>query len=197
VPAAVSAAAGSARPVPPGRPSPAGAADCFGAARRPRAAAPAVPRSWTLMIGRAGPASCRAGRRPGRAGEETWVIILPDHASPVVPVHRRSRLLEPDRAVNTADTGLLTHSPQMSTCARWLAALPGGPYRRCRSTSSRTLSPTQREYVCERSAPPAERARPRPPPAADEPVPPLAGNASVAVAGAGSRRAQCLGCLRD
>jgi hypothetical protein len=64
---------------------------------RSRAAAPAVPRSWTLMIGRAGPASCRAGRRPGRAGEETWVIILPDHPSPVVPVHRRSRLLEPDR----------------------------------------------------------------------------------------------------
>ena len=25
------------------------------------------------------------------------MIILPDHPSPVVPVHRRSRLLEPDR----------------------------------------------------------------------------------------------------
>jgi hypothetical protein len=49
------------------------------------------------MIGRAGPASCRAGRRSGRAGEVTWVIILPGHASPVVPVHRRSRLLEADR----------------------------------------------------------------------------------------------------
>jgi len=60
-------------------------------------AAPAVPRSWMLAIGRAGPASCRAGRRPGKAGEETWVIILPGDALPVVPVQRRSRLLEPDR----------------------------------------------------------------------------------------------------
>ncbi len=30
------------------------------------------------------------------------MIILPDHASPVVPVHRRSRLLEPDRRATPA-----------------------------------------------------------------------------------------------
>ena len=28
------------------------------------------------------------------------MIILPDHASPVVPVHRCSRLLEPDRRIS-------------------------------------------------------------------------------------------------
>jgi hypothetical protein len=38
------------------------------------------------------------GEPPARAAHcQTWVIILPDHASPVVPVHRRSRLLEPDK----------------------------------------------------------------------------------------------------
>ena len=55
-PAAFRAGAGSARPGRRGRPSPAGAAAWCGAARRPHAAAPAVPRSWTLTSGRAGPA---------------------------------------------------------------------------------------------------------------------------------------------
>jgi hypothetical protein len=36
------------------------------------------------------------------------VIILPDHPSPVVPVHRCSRLLEPDRA-SSARTLVLGH----------------------------------------------------------------------------------------
>ena len=48
---------------PPGRPSPAGAADGSGAARRPRAAIRAAPRPWRPMNGRAGPASRTAGRR--------------------------------------------------------------------------------------------------------------------------------------
>jgi TIR domain len=54
---------GSARRGPRGRPSPAWAGDWRGAARRPHAAARATPRPWKPTTGRAGPASCRAGRR--------------------------------------------------------------------------------------------------------------------------------------
>ena len=61
---------GSAGPVEPG------GAEC-GAARRSRAAAPAAPHSWTLTSGQAGPASRRAERRSGRAGEGTRPIIMP------------------------------------------------------------------------------------------------------------------------
>ena len=81
--------AGSARPGRRGRPSRAGAWDWSGAARRPRAAAPAAPRPWTLTIGRAGPASRRAGRRSGRAGEGTRMIIMPSRASPLAPSSQR------------------------------------------------------------------------------------------------------------
>jgi hypothetical protein len=60
-----------------GRLSPAGAGDGRGAARRPRAAAPAARHPWKLMTGRAGPASRRAGRRRDRAGGGTRKIMMP------------------------------------------------------------------------------------------------------------------------
>jgi hypothetical protein len=56
------AGAGSARRGPRGRPSPAEAAAGPGAARRPRAAAPAAQRPWRPMTGQAGPASRSAGQ---------------------------------------------------------------------------------------------------------------------------------------
>jgi hypothetical protein len=42
--------------------------------------------------------------------------------------------------VESAETGLLMQVSHTSTCPRWVAVLPGGPYRRCRLSSSR-LSP--------------------------------------------------------
>jgi hypothetical protein len=70
-----------------GRPSSARAGDGCGAARRPRAAAPAAPRSWRPVSDRAGQASRRAGRRSGRAGEGKRQIIML-HGCPFA--HRRS-----------------------------------------------------------------------------------------------------------
>ena len=77
-------AASTARPAQSSR----GRAWC-GAARRSRAAAPAGPRLQAPANGRAGPASHRAERRSGRAGEKTPLIIMPHgHALPVAPGHR-------------------------------------------------------------------------------------------------------------
>ena len=46
------------------------------------------------------------------------MIILPGHASPVVPVHRRSRLLEPDRCSAAArGLSLLGCAPRDSAAA--------------------------------------------------------------------------------
>jgi hypothetical protein len=70
-----------------GRSSSARAGDGCGAARRPRAAAPAAPRSWRPLSDRAGQASRRAGRRSGRAGEGKRQIIML-HGCPFA--HRRS-----------------------------------------------------------------------------------------------------------
>ena len=74
--AAFPAGAGSAQREPRDRPSPAVAWDGHGAARRLRAAARVVPRPWTPASGRAKPASRRAGRRSGTAGERTQQIIM-------------------------------------------------------------------------------------------------------------------------
>jgi hypothetical protein len=60
-PAASWAGAGSAQPAPLGRPSPGEAWAWCGAARRPRAAGPAVRRSLTPVSGRARQASQQAG----------------------------------------------------------------------------------------------------------------------------------------
>jgi hypothetical protein len=62
-----------------------------GAARRPRAGAPAAPRSWTLTSGRAGPASRRAGRRPDRAGGGTRLTIMPHGRTPPIAAGHRNR----------------------------------------------------------------------------------------------------------
>jgi hypothetical protein len=81
-----------------GRPSRAGAGDWRDAAWRPRAAARAARRFWRALNGRAGPASRRAGRRRGRAGAGTPMIIMPYGWSwPIAAVHRPSRLLAPHR----------------------------------------------------------------------------------------------------
>jgi len=72
-----------------GRPSPAAAGDGFGAAQRPRAAAPAARHSWMQTSGRAGQASHKAGRRSGRTDGETRMIIIPDdHEPPFNAGHR-------------------------------------------------------------------------------------------------------------
>ena len=71
---------GSARRGSHGRPNPAGAWARCGAARQPRAAAPAVRCPWTPLTGRARPASRRAGRRSCTAGEGTRPIIMPSAA---------------------------------------------------------------------------------------------------------------------
>jgi hypothetical protein len=62
-----------------------------GLARRPRAGAPAAPRSWTLTSGRAGPASRRAGRRPDRAGGGTRLTIMPHGRTPPIAAGHRNR----------------------------------------------------------------------------------------------------------
>jgi hypothetical protein len=72
-----------------------------GLARRstaPRAAARATRRLWRAMNGRAGPASRRAGRRRGKAGAGTRMIIMPyGWPWPIAAAHRPSRLLAPRR----------------------------------------------------------------------------------------------------
>ena len=79
--------AGSARPGRLGRPSPGGAEAWCGAARRPRAAAPAVPRSSRPMSGRAGLsqpqslAKIKYSRRRDAADH---------HGLPLTPMHRCS-----------------------------------------------------------------------------------------------------------
>jgi hypothetical protein len=59
-----------------------------------RAAAPAAPRPWRPTNDRAGPASRRAGRRSGTAGEGTRLIIMA-HCWPcrIAAAHRMGRLL--------------------------------------------------------------------------------------------------------
>ena len=85
-----------ARPAPPVGESIRGRAWC-GAARRPHAAVPAVPRSWTPMSGLAGRASCRARGGSGRAGEGTRVIIMPHgHVLAITQVTGAGPLFEPD-----------------------------------------------------------------------------------------------------
>ena len=88
-----------------GRPSRAGVGDWRGAARRPRAAARAARRPWRALTGRAGPASRRAGRRRGRAGAGTRMIIMPYAWSwPIAAAHRPSRLLAPHTSWSTANS---------------------------------------------------------------------------------------------
>jgi peptidoglycan/xylan/chitin deacetylase (PgdA/CDA1 family) len=94
------AGAGSARPSRLGRPSRAGVWAWCGAARRRHAAGLAVPRSWKLGSGRAGPvstASRRAGRRPGRAGGRTRLTLTPTAAPCLSPQVRNRPNLAPDR----------------------------------------------------------------------------------------------------
>ena len=124
----------------PGQPARTAHARRDGAAPRSRAGAPAAPRSWTLTSGRAGPASRRAGRRPGRAGGGTRLTIMPyDHTSPQVtgPGH----ILAPDSF--PAGSGRHDHpkrfyrSPAMNTPAAIARICNPRP----RASACRTPSP--------------------------------------------------------
>jgi hypothetical protein len=94
--------AGSAQRGPRDRPSPAVACDGHGAARRLRAAARVVRRPWTPASGRARPASRRAGRRSGTAGERTRQIITYYSSSGrIAAAQRPGKLLAPHKSTPT------------------------------------------------------------------------------------------------
>jgi hypothetical protein len=85
-----SAAAGSARRRPPGRPSPSGVSGWFCAARPPRDAAPGVQRSWMPKSDRVTPVSPQAARRSDKVNAVTRLAIMP---WPPRADHRRSDTL--------------------------------------------------------------------------------------------------------
>ena len=120
-------AASTARPAQSSR----GRAWC-GAARRSRAAAPAGPRLQAPANGRAGPASHRAERRSGRAGEKTPLIIMPTAMlRPSPQVTGIGRLLEPDRqpAVTAPRRCRQAGPGRRRRCALgcWVPAAAGAP----------------------------------------------------------------------
>jgi hypothetical protein len=95
------AGAGSVRGGPRGRPSPHVVGDGCGAARRPRAAARGAQGPWMPLTCSAGLASCRAGRKSGRAGGETQMIIMDyrQHARPACTACRPKTVCDVNRGL--------------------------------------------------------------------------------------------------